>query len=41
MNHDNEAVLLGWRVLRFTPGMIRDGQALRYVEMALKEAGNG
>lgn len=31
----NEAVLLGWRVLRFTPDMIRDGQALKYVEFAL------
>jgi hypothetical protein len=32
----NEAALLGWKVLRFTPKMIRSGEALRYVEMALK-----
>lgn len=34
----NEAVLLGWRVMRFTPGMIKSGEALRYVEMALGQA---
>jgi very-short-patch-repair endonuclease len=30
-----EATLLGWRVFRFTPKMIRSGDALRYVEMAI------
>jgi len=29
------AVLLGWRVLRFTPDMVTDGKALEYIEMAL------
>ena len=30
-----EALLLGWRVFRFTPKMIRSGDALRYLEMAI------
>jgi len=30
-----EATLLGWRVFRFTPKMIRSGDALRYLEMAI------
>lgn len=33
-----EAVLLGWRVLRVTPAMIRDGRALRFAEALLKTA---
>ena len=33
----NEALLLGWRVLRFTREHVQDGRALRYVEMALKQ----
>ena len=33
----NEAAMLGWTVLRFTSGMIRDGQALRTLEDALEE----
>lgn len=32
----NEAALLGYRVLRFTPAMIEDGSALKYTEMALQ-----
>ncbi|HLB76050.1 MAG TPA: hypothetical protein VJO72_03365 [Candidatus Dormibacteraeota bacterium] len=31
----NEASLAGWRVLRFTPAMIRSGAALATVERAL------
>lgn len=33
----NEAVILGWRVLRVTTGMVNDGTALAYIERALKE----
>lgn len=29
------AVALGWRVMRVTPAMVRDGRALRWVEKAL------
>lgn len=32
-----EALLLGWRVLRVTGGMISDGRALHLVERALRE----
>lgn len=32
----NEAVLLGWRMLRVTAGMVRDGSALRLIERALE-----
>ncbi len=32
----NEAQLLGWRVLRFSTGMVRDGRALGVMERALK-----
>ena len=35
----NEAVLLGWRVLRFTPAMVADGRALAVVERGLKVLG--
>lgn len=31
----NEAVIYGWRVLRVTPRMIRNGSALEYIKMAL------
>lgn len=31
-----EAVLRGWRVLRFTTDMIRDGRALKFIERALE-----
>lgn len=31
----NEAVIMGWRVLRVTPDMIQDGSAVEYVEYAL------
>ena len=31
----NEAVLLGWRLLRFTPQMVDDGTALQTIERAL------
>lgn len=33
----NEAVILGWRVLRVTTGMVNDGTALGYIERLLKE----
>ena len=33
----NWAVLMGWRVLRATPGQIANGEALRWVLRALKE----
>lgn len=32
----NEAALLGWVVLRVTPGMVQDGRALALVERAMK-----
>lgn len=35
-----EAMLLGWRVLRLTTGMVASGQALNFVERALKMTGN-
>lgn len=31
-----EAMLLGWRVLRVTPRMVRDGRALSYIQELLK-----
>lgn len=34
----NEATILGFRVLRFTPGMVEDGRALKVLERALKRA---
>lgn len=33
----NHAALLGWRVLRFTPGMIQSGIALQMIETALRK----
>lgn len=30
-----EAVILGWRVIRVTTNMIKDGRAVRYIERAL------
>ncbi len=35
------AVLAGWRLLRVTGRMVRDGRALALVEMALKEVSGG
>ena len=32
----NTAVLAGWRVLRFTTGMVEDGRAIRVVEQAIR-----
>lgn len=32
----NTAVLYGWRVLRFTSDMVRDGSALQVLERALR-----
>jgi very-short-patch-repair endonuclease len=32
----NEAVMLGWKVLRVTKTMVEDGRALAYIERALK-----
>lgn len=32
----NAATLAGWRVLRFTTGMVRDGRALAVLEQALR-----
>ena len=37
----NEAAILGWTVLRFTPDMINDGRALQYAEYAVKARKNG
>lgn len=37
----NWAALHGWRVFRFTPGMIKSGVALATVEDALKGGTNG
>lgn len=34
----NEAALLGWRVLRFTTAMVRDGRALATIERAFSGA---
>jgi very-short-patch-repair endonuclease len=36
----NQATINGWRVLRFTKGMIDSGTALDMVELALQEVGN-
>ena len=33
----NEAVLMGWVVIRCTPGQIANGEALRWLLRALKE----
>jgi len=33
----NAALILGWRVLRFTTGMIKSGVALQQIEAALKD----
>lgn len=35
----NTAVLMGWRVLRFSTGMVASGEALATLEQALKEGG--
>ncbi len=37
----NEAQLAGWMVLRFTPGMIKKGNAGGVIEMAIKRAIGG
>ena len=34
----NEAALLGWTVLRFTGAMVKDGQAVAYIEQGIKNA---
>lgn len=36
----NDAALAGWRVLRVTTSMVRDGRALRLIEQALSKFGN-
>jgi very-short-patch-repair endonuclease len=36
---DAEAVLLGWRVLRFTTDQVVDGTALKYIEAILRPEG--
>lgn len=33
----NTAAILGWSVLRFSTSLIRSGEALRYVEMAIRQ----
>lgn len=33
----NAAALLGWRVLRVSPGHVRSGEALQWIEGALRE----
>ena len=35
----NKAAVLGWRLLRFTPQMVEDGEALATIERALKGKG--
>ena len=35
----NEALIRGWRVLRFSTGMVNDGRALTVLERALKAGG--
>jgi very-short-patch-repair endonuclease len=35
----NEALCLGWRVLRVTPGQVNSGEALGWIERALKTKG--
>lgn len=37
----NEAVLMGWRVLRVTPAMVSDGSALALIERAFKMVEGG
>ena len=37
----NEATILGWRVLRFTRGMVESGQAVEMIQRALGEARKG
>lgn len=37
----NEAALLGWRVLRFTTDMVKDGAALKTLKCALRPEGVG
>ena len=37
----NEAQLLGWMVLRFTPGMIKRGKADQVIEKAIRKAMDG
>jgi len=37
----NEAVILGWRLLRVTTDMVNDGTALTYIERLLKEETDG
>ena len=36
-----EALLLGWRVLRITPRMVKDGRAVRWVEQLMKGSPRG
>jgi len=36
----NEAALLGYRLLRFTPDMVESGSALRYTEAAIQSGGS-
>ena len=37
----NEAQLIGWMVLRFTPGMIKRGKADQVIEKAIRKAMDG
>lgn len=37
----NEAALAGFRLIRVTTGMVKDGRALSVVERAIQTAGNG
>jgi very-short-patch-repair endonuclease len=36
MEKNNAAVLLGWRILRFTPEQVKNGTAILMIEKALK-----
>jgi len=35
MAKQNDAVLLGWAVLRFTPAQVKNGEAIAFVQRAL------
>lgn len=37
MEKYNEAAILGWRLIRVTPEMVRNGEALNYIERALSK----
>lgn len=40
MAKQNDAVLLGWAVLRFTPAQVKNGEAIAFVQRALTPNGS-